>query len=423
MSRPFSPFLLAVAMALGCDRTAEFADCTYSDDPTTNHPSGCLKSVFQAEGTSSRDVSGFVWRADLGVAGAIVMVEPSAGYPRPATLPTTVTGKNGAFGQLPQHALRYDLTVRSDNDLLLYRNVASRYIEPAIDVAERGLPSAAWRARVVPRLDTTIPEDHTVAFFASGERALGLAGDLRTGLTVYGRDYVTKVTLHAVEFETARGLLGASAYGKVDALLTADSLSTVLLHLEPITGADDATVTVKAPEGFVATETTVRASFAGWSEAPLVRLPFGVATKLPLIPNATYLYRVHATRGAEYLDTGDAFLSFGETVVDLKYPPPRAEQPADGASLGAGDPLVATGVGVLEHVLVPEAEGPSIRIIVAEGETTFPNFGPIGLRPVGPYTWTVRDYPALKKAEELTGTSGRKNRESGAAAPRRIQLR
>ena len=104
--------------------------------------------------------------------------------------------------------------------------------------------------------------------------------------------------------------------------------------------------------------------------------------------------------------------------------PPVAVLPGAGGAPTASDPLVVSGEGVFEHVLVPETSGPRIRIIAAQREAVVPDTQTLGAAPaVGAYTWTVRCFPKLRFSEQLTGVYARRYTPMGASPPRSLVLR
>lgn len=373
----------------------------------------------------AREVGGFVRRGEDFVAGALVRVEPSPGFAAgKGTGPlTTLTNVTGFFGGLRPVALRYDLSARLGEDLLYYRNVAGRYIEPSLEGPR--VFSRAYTARADVRLDRAVPEDRSLAFFVTGAGVLTVSGDLSSGLSVLQQKYTSRATIHVVEYETSGGFEKTSAYGKADVTLDAGAVRLASVVLEPIPFVMEPGFSIAAPPGFAPTEVEVRLAFMRTSDALLTRVPVGSTRSIPAIPNASYTYRVAATLDGAVSDTGENLFNPAQPVTEIELPaPPIAASPVDGEIRGAGETLLVDGEGVFEHVLVPESGERAIRIITRQRAATLPDPAALGARPAsGPHTWTVRSFPSVRFAEELAGLDVRRYRAMGVSRPRSIVLR
>lgn len=408
----------------------------FSDDPGATpgaRRASCPPSVFPAEDRRAREVFGVVRRGEDLVSGALVRAEPSfdasSGEPN-ALVATTVTNEVGFFDGLRTAPLRYDLSIKldranaSDSDVLVYRGLGWRYLEPSIEGPRTF--TRAWTSRVDVRLDKPVPDGCSIAFFASGDGVYGVTGDLASGLTVLGNTYALNATLHVVEFEAAGGFEKATAYGTSVVSVDAGAVRLATFTLQPIaeTSFIEPKFVVKAPAGFAPSTIDVTFGFSRTSDALLASIPIGSTKRLPLIPNAGYTYRVTATADGAVSDTGERFFDANQlTEIELPAPPIGAS-PLDGEALGAGETLRAEGEGVFEHVLVPQAGGPTVRIITRQREVTLPDVSVLGAAPaVGPYTWTVRGYPTARFPEELAGLDARRYRPMGVSRPRSLVLR
>ncbi|HVM69121.1 MAG TPA: hypothetical protein VM204_04715 [Gaiellaceae bacterium] len=429
LARTLLPLPLLACFLAGCDESSAFEGCVHSEDPEATSGSRraeCPPSVFPQEDLRAREVVGFVRRGEELVSGAVVRVEPTPGFAagRSAPVTSTITDAVGFFGGLRPVALRYDLSVNLGQDVLVYRGLATRYVEPSIEGEPRVVPRA-WSAKVDTRLDRPAPPGHSVAFFANGDGVFGVVGDLGTDLSVLCRTYTCPATLHALEYETSGGFEKATAYGKADVTLDAGVARLAAITLEPIPFFVEPALPVTAPAGFEPTVVEVHFGFSRTSDALLTTVPPGGSKKLPIIRNAGYTYRARATKDGAVSDTGeigfDVLLPSTEVVLPE---PPVAIAPLAGESLGAGDALVADGEGVFEHVLAPEAEGPSLRIITASPVATLPDLHVLGARAAaGPYTWSVRVYPEARFADALSGLDVRRYQPMGVSPPRSIVLR
>jgi len=419
------PLLLVLAGAIsGCESLTEDARCAYVEDPSLapgERASACLPSGFPEEASWARNVGGIVWRGEDRASGATVTIEPRPRSGGERVVHSMITDAAGAF-TFHDVTLPYDMTVRHGQDVLVYRGLRARYIEPSIAIEPRGLPRA-WQAKVDVRLDAPLSERGKLAFFATGASAITATGDLETGVSIVGREYSFEATLHAVEYEEGKGLESARAYGKVDVDVTAARSQLVVLHLDPITTFAEPTIVVTAPAGFQATTADLRVGFTPRSDAHFATIPLGVKARLPFIPDAGYTFRVRAERDGEIVDSGEVgFDLFAEQTSYALPEPLRVEAPAEGASLGPGDPLVVDGAGVLEHVLVPVEGGPSIRIVAKDSRTELPDRSMLG-GAAGAYRWTVHGYPTLRLADELSGIDARRYRSMAASKPRVVELR
>ena len=382
LARTLLLFFFASTIA-GCDSSAEYEDCVFSDDPGATPGSrraSCPSSVFPSEDRRAREVVGYVRRGEDVVPGALVRVEPASAFPPgapSATVATTITNGAGFFDGLRTTPLRYDLSVKLDRegspgpDLLLYRGLGARYVEPSIEGPRTF--ARAWTSRVDVRLDRAVPAGHSVAFFASGDGVYGVTGDLESGLTVLGRAYAMDATLHVVELETAGGFAKATAYGTTVVPVDAGTTRLATIALQPISNFVESKFTVKAPVGFAPSAIEVRFGFTRTSDALLVSIPIGSSRSMPMIPNAGFTYRVTATAEGVVSDTGERGFDV-DRLTEIELPaPPSVTSPLEGETRGAGEMLLVDGEGIFEHVLVPQAGGPTMRIITRQREASLPD--------------------------------------------------
>jgi hypothetical protein len=433
LARTLRLLLLTVAF-VGCDSSAELEECVPSDEPEAapgSRRNACLRSVFQTEDLRAREVRGLVRRGEDVVPGATVRVESTAGFEtgKVAAPASTVTDAVGVFGGLRTVALRYDLLVKldrpgaSEHDVMLYRGLGGRYIEPSIEGPRTF--ARAWTSRVDVALDRAVPTGHSLAFFASGDGVYSVMGDLTSGLSVLTGGYSNRATVHVLEYETAGGFEKATSYGKAEVGLDAGSARRIDVALEPITKFVEPKFAVTAPAGFVSSTVEIRFGFTRTSDGLLASVPVGSSKPLPIIPNAGYTYQVTATAGGAVSDTGETGFDVLAPLTAIELPdPPIVAAPLDGEARAVGETLLVDGEGVFEHVLVPQAGGASIRIVTGQRETAIPDVTSVGAtRPVGPYTWTVRSYPTTRFPEALGGVDSRRYRSMGVSRSRSIVLR
>ena len=433
--------LLLLASLLGsvaCDTASENEGCVDPNDRSKpgSDPSQCRRSTFSAQDFRARDVSGIVRRGEDPVVGASVRVAPS---PHSSTLRdappvdtnTDVAGFFRVAGGVP--AL-YDLTFKLPNgvnrrdDLLVYRDVAARYLEPQLEVPGRTL-ARSWIGRVDPRFDTPVAEGLAILFLASGEGIAGSTGDLASGLSVHMASFTRKATIHAIAYTPALGLNSATGYGSADVTSDAGATKVVNLHLDPIT-AERPTPTFELdapPPGFVPGNIDVRIGVGRTSDALLVSIPWGTRVSLAPIPNQGFTYQVRATRAdGAIADSGETGFDIGGLSKVKLVPPPEVIGPEAGATIGAGDLLLAGGPGIIEHVFEPTVpNGDTLDIVMRMGpETPLPDAKAVGVTALtGTYTWTVRSYPNLTFVEQVWGADGRRFRPFAISAPRTVVLR
>ncbi|HVH41493.1 MAG TPA: hypothetical protein VM925_04090 [Labilithrix sp.] len=414
---------------VGCDSSSEFEGCVNSDDPAAasgSREKQCPPSTFLTEDFRAREVTGVVRRGEGVVAGAFVRVDPWADLPNthPSNVSSAVSDDVGVF-TLRLAPLRYDLSVRFDDNVLVFRGLGARYFDPSIE-GTSPLPGRAWTGRVDVRLERPVADGHTLAFFASGDGVFGVTGDLETGLSVLVRSYTTPAKLHVVEYETTGGLEKATAYGKTEVIVDAGVVRLATFPLAPITTFAEPRFVATAPPGLAPATVDVIIGFTRTSDARLATLPIGVSRKLPIIPDAGYTCRARGTGpDGAVSDTGETGFDVyrAETAIELPSPP-VARWPLDGETRGPAEMLAVDGEGVFEHILVPQTGGPSVRLMTSDPDVALPDVRSLGAAPaIGPYTWTVRAFPTAHFVEALSGVDSRRYRPVGISAPRTIVLR
>lgn len=436
MARLHRTTLALLVCALGaCNTASENEGCVDPNDPSKPGPdtSQCVRSTFPAQNFRAREVSGIVRRGEDPVVGAGVRIRPSALISSEGGPLDTNTDVAGFYRVPGAVASLYDISFKLPNgqngrdDILLYRGVAGRYLEPQLDVPVRGF-ARSWIGKVDVRFDVPVPAGHAVLFLANGTGVAGVTGDSEKGLEVYTASYTSTATLHAIEYEVAAGLVSASAYAKADVVCDAGTVKVVTLHLDPI---PEKRATPKfeldAPPGFVPGPVEVRINVGRSNDAPLVSIPWGSEVSLPPIPNVGFNYLLRATRAdGAVSDSGESgFDIYGTTKIKL-VAPPDVVGPASGATFGAGELLLAGGPGVIEHVFEPElATGASLHIVLRNGpDTPLADARAIGVSTLtGAYTWTVRSYSTLPFVENVVGVDARRFRPVGISAPRQVILR
>jgi hypothetical protein len=433
----------------GCDSTPDgLAPCAGRTDGRR-----CVSptSEFPQEDPIARQIQGRVLRGTEAVAGAIVHLEPAVGLTSDQALRTppdprymTSTDLGGKYHIL-QGPFFYDLTVRKDLEIGVFRGVSSRSFEPPLG---EDAPVVGFTGTIHPTLMPPPAPGNAVAFFVSGMQARSVSGDT-SALTATFRLFDTVITLNAIEYVAAGGLTQATRFGTVDVHVTSGAVSAALLPMNDF-------------------DTQARSNDIRFYPGPLadgfavdsleVLIGFGVRTSLQVAGHvapgerlhlqsvAQAIYFVHgmSTRDGATTDSGllafDPLLKNSPEVspsaqIAVLMPPPIAVASFDGSNglsaMGVANVLLPDGSvehpmgGIIEHVLVPSAPGQSsIRITTTESTTTVPDLTSLGLaRPVGPYLWSVQHFPTVLQIDYFSGEDARKNAPFSSTVPRLIELR
>lgn len=422
--------VLLGCLIVACDSNTEYANCVYSDDPapTSGARQGkCPPSVVKIDTDSWREVAGILRRGENGVAGAIVHVESSEGFvgEKNGVVAATVTDPAGFFGPLGHVSLRYDISFRAQDDVLVYRGVAGRYLQPSLETTSPGL-TRSWIAPIHVQFDRPVPEDQALTFFATGT-AVDIAGDLERGLSLIGNDFTFPATIHAVLHDKKGDLTTATAYAKADVVANTRSLQLVRLRLEPIKEFKETKITVASmPQGFTPEGAEILVGYSRTSYRHFTTMPIGVTKKLPVLPDHTYYgYRVRASSpDGAISDSGERGFDVFSVDNKIELPAvPIAEQPAARASVALTDRLEATGKGVFEHVLVSQSGRGTIHVVTSSQSTALPDLVALGAPPLkGAYSWTVRSYPDLLFVEAVGGVDARRFLATGTSSPRSLLI-
>lgn len=422
-----------LAAASGCERY---------DDTTP--------SWFSQETNRERSILGVVRSGDERVASALVYLSPGAtlgeaGGIAPLesdrTQTTDVSGRY-FFRVAP---MRYDLTIRTAEEVLLYRDVGARVIEPSLAWQA---PPRVFTCRLEAAFTQPVPAGTTVEYFLSGESAVSITGGGPIGLGPLAasfRVYSSILTVHAVAHPTGEGLAHATAYGRADVRVRDGASFAFPLELVPIDAKPATTeMVVAAPPGVAVPFVEVEVDLGLRTSArPVTTVAPGASLTVSPIPGARWIVHAHASTPEGETDSGRRFFDpFAETTRLALPAFATMEGPADGADLDADDALVASppkpaypgvpaedrveldGFTLLEHVLEPEGDGRQpVRVVTNARASLLPNLGPVGLSLRGAYRWSVQAWPDLKYPEQLTGSEARIVLGTSRTAPRRIFVR
>lgn len=419
--------LLLLSTAVACDTAGEHEGCADGTDP-----SACARSTFPAQDTKARDVSGIVRRGEDGVPAALVRVAPAVNSIDTGSFTTTVsTDAVGLYRARGRVSSLYDLSFVLPGgpdgrpDVMVFRGVAYRYFEPQLDVSGRSLPRS-WAGHVNVHLDAPLAEGHTLLFLAFGDGVYGVTGDLQTGLDVHTARFEQNATIRAVEYDAAKGLISASAYGHADVISDAGTAAAVTLHLDPITETKTPVFTIDLPPGFVPGAVDIRLGSSRTSDALLVSIPWGQSMAVPIVPEQGYTYHLRATRADGAIsDSGETNFDLAKTTLISLPAPPEPLLPEAGSTVTGGDPLSALGTGILEYVFEPQTAGaPPMHVVGTSAQTVIPDLRALAVeKVVGDYTWTVRRFPTMTAVENMWGADARRYRPVAISAPRSFSLR
>ena len=384
-----------------------------------------IDSRFQPQDEYAREVAGRVRLGTELARGAIVHIDVAPGLADDARwnggdLATVTTNDFGLY-RFTNAPLFYDLTIRSGLDVLVMRDLGQRYVEPPLD-AQGAAP--AFTAHVDLVADPPPADGQKVAFFVSGDDAVDVSGRIASGLDVLVRGFSSPITLHVVAYDAQRSLTAAIAYGKVDVRVQANAPTPAHVTLAPITTFAQFVVAPKADPGVVETGSELAMDFGVRTSArPITTVGPGRQVVLAAVPGARYLMRTHGANGAALSDSGLYAVDTTQSRIVPTLPaPPTLEAPSPGA---LADPaLVASGSGVLEHVLVPDdRNAPTLHIVTRERAVVVPDLSHVGLaKPTGKHTWTVRSWPSLKTEDEVSGADVRTTIPSALSEPRAVVL-
>jgi hypothetical protein len=428
-------WIVAVLAAAACDTSGD----------ATKVP----RSTFSQADPLSRQVQGRVVQGTEAVPGATVQLEPSPGFAwdeqlrdsgDPGYLTTTDLGGkyfilNGPFV--------YDLSVRKDREIVVFRNLSVRGFEPpfAGDAPVRGYTSG-----VAAATSPAPAPGSAVAYFVSGEDARTVSGDADS-LIVTFRRFETVITLHAIEYVVSGGLATATRAGQTDIRVTSSGAVSTVVPTVAIHDPDDINdvrFIAVPPAGFALSLVDVVMDLGLRTNArPVARVAAGTPLHIQIIRGARYFVRATATNGGATSDSGLQYFDPFQDNVRLSLPPPVSDATFDGSNAFSAvadtticDMANATAkaknpaevdqacVSVVEHVLVPPANGISIRIATTDRVTTLPDLSRLGVpRPVGPYTWTVQQFPTLGRVDHLSGEDVRVMVPVSTAAPQVLELR
>lgn len=358
----------------------------------------------------ARQIAGRIHRGPALAEGVVVRRNAS---PTTDEAKTFIAGEavvTDAFGfyQFPQAPGRYDLSIRKDHEIVVYRDLLFRYVEPSFpdDAAPR-----AWSAELALTVEPPPAAGRQLSFFASGQDVASVTGDRASGLRLAIRQFSLPgvkgsppPTLHVVEHPAGKSVAAATAYGKVELVVSAGKVTPATVRLEPVAPATSAgVIDVEAPAGFVAPEVEVTMHFGIRSQAHVVgRIAAGGSLAVAKVPNAIYVVHARASREGALSDSGligwDPWAS--RSVLELPEPPAL-----EGAEAGV---FTARGTGPREHAFTSTTGADVVRVVTGARAVAASELARVAAAPPpGKYTWRVRHWPALSIPESLGGPDAR----------------
>lgn len=419
-----------------------FAACESSDPRRTPCDAGLCESppsIFNQEDPFARQIEGRVLQGTEIVAGANVAIEPSPGLAWDARLAdasdvdagdrsgyVTSTDLGGKYHVL-NAPFFYDLTIRKGREVAVFREIGVRGFEPPLG---EDAPVTGFTAHVAASTNPPAAAGNAVAFFVGGPEARTVSGEAGS-LAVTFRHFESLFTLFAVEYVASSGLSKAVRAGRINIRVTnggAVSAVVPLTAIHDVKDVNDITFFAEPPKGFALSTLDLVMDFGVRTSARTVaRVAAGQLLHLAVVREARYFVRATAALNGATTDSGLFNFNPFKQNVALLLPPPVSEASFDGTNVltAVADPAPGTVQRIVEHVLVPAAAtGARLRIATFSRETTIPDLSRLGLpRPAGLYTWTVQQFPTLRRVDGLSGEDVRLVTPFSTTAPRSIELR
>lgn len=403
--------ILAFFLAAACDSQAD--------------PEGASNSPFLKESDNERQLAGLVFSGTEAVERIPLRMDPSAIYVDDTRLaatkdPAWSTLTAGGAYRFYNAPLRYDLTFARGSEVIVFRDLMYRYVEPSIG---EGSAPKTFRAKTRVLVEPPAKPGSALTILAAGNDVVGFRFDsARAEGELDIRQYATSATLFAVEHDAAKGIGSATSWARVDVSVTADAVATASLALVPLLDVPTPfVIDTKAPPGFVVEQIDVTVDFGvPGSTAVVAKVPSGSTVTYTPIPFSRPLARVRATRADGATSWSPAVFvdpKPGKIVLELPEPANDLAPP-----IGVGGTVFATGKGVHEHVLVPASgAGASLRVVTVEGHATLPDVTRSGLpAPRGKYLWTVARYPDVSLPDFFSGREVRTVFSSAKTPPREV---
>ncbi len=326
----------------------------------------------------------------------------------------------GGRYQFLEGPLSYDLSVRKDREVAVFRRLAKRSFDPPLD---REGEVRGFTSRVAATTEPPPAPGNALAFLVEGPDARAVSGDPGSLVATFRR-FDTTITLRAVEYVASGGLASAVRAGKVSLFVHDGGTASAVVPVSPdgAAVANDITFIAVPPAGFALSMVDVVIDFGVRTSArPVAHVAAGVPLHIAIVADARYFAHARATHDGAFSDSGLQRFNPSDKTMALKLP-----APVENTAFEAGGELSATtSAGVVEHVLVPSSPaGTSLRIATEERTTMLPDLARLGLtRPTGSYAWSVQHFPTLEHIDDLGGEDARVMTPVSTTKPRTIELR
>lgn len=406
------------------------------------------KSFFVTEDPYARQIEGRVLRGTEVVPGANVRIEPASDFAAYERLDAaglagwqTSTDLGGKY-HITNGPFFYDLSIRKDREVVVFRGLANRYFEPPLGA---DAPLRGFTAHIAASTTPPVAAGNAVAYFVSGAQARTVTAD-GSSLVATFRSFNSQVRLYAVEYVASAGLTAAVRSGFADVSLTdgggiSAEVSTKAQAFVTDGGQNEApelTIDAVAPPGFTVSSIDLVMDFGlRTSGQTIAHLANRVLFHLEGVRDARYFVRATAKQGESISDSGLQYLDLSISKTTVLLPRAVKESSFDAATgftavadnticeitptFGTDKPACRS---VVEHVLVPaSATGTSLRLLTTDRVTALPDVTSLGVPAVrGRYTWTVLQYPTQSRVDGISGEDVRVVVPFSTTAPRVIDL-
>jgi hypothetical protein len=425
---------LASAVLLACDSGPDVTPVSTFPDPTP----------------ASREIFGHVRAGTEPVAGALVRVDASPGFPvDPQVLATAATDPRFAQTMTTEPSgdfrfqfapLVYDLSVAHGRDLYVFRELEDRVFDPTLAVEA---PVTGFKARLLPSTNPPPRTGNATVYLVSGAdaRALDPVANAPGALDATFRQFASTITLHAIEYVAASGPSAAVAEGKIDVAVTNGAIVMPIIPMTPVTLMGNATFAATPPPGYALDPLEMEMDLGVRTSSvplPLTHIVLGQVLHFGVATDVRYFVHARARRGGAVSDSGRFRVNPFDHNTLVQPPPVSTEAPIDDSAPPIGEgttqspPVLAVGgtlsvrisAGIVEHALVPQrGTGTTFHVLTGDRTATLPDATAFGLpAPRGIYAWTVQSFPTVPFTERLDGEDGRVMPPSWTSAPQAIVI-
>jgi len=399
------------------------AACDSSSDPPP-------ESVFPQENRFGRSIGGIVYSDSEPASFATVHIDKNANSGsdddfNPGSDSMVYTTDDQGVYRFVTAPFRYDMTILHGSDVVVLRDFFGRYPWPQIGGTE---PPKGFVVNVSPTLDPPLPSGMAASFFASGDDAATLSGDLASGLSLGIRHFATAAVgdgdstaiLYAVVYPEGGSIANATAYGRVPLFVQADRAAVVIVPVASVSDSANVAFEVSAPPGFLVEPIQISVDFGVRTiSMPAATLAQDEQLHVALIPFARWIVQATATSAAN----AAVVTRSGLIAFDTSYPLTQITLPPPPVPISFANGVIeGDGIGVREHLLEPlDGQGQTLRILTLDRYSSLADPTLFQLpAPVGRYRWTMTNWPFVTQMEAMGGPDGRVNSPSATAASTEI---